>query len=116
MNTIENQHIILPLKQKISHAEIQEITNVLKEKFQFENNEIQVLDDKILIDAKFKRKYVQILRILKQFPLKFASQTKQYPVLGMTCASCASSSQNILNFQLGVVDAAVNYGNMQAQI
>lgn len=116
MNTIENQHIILPLKQKISHAEIQEITNALKEKFQFENNEIQVLDDKILIDAKFKRKYVQILRILKQFPLKFASQTKQYPVLGMTCASCASSSQNILNFQLGVVDAAVNYGNMQAQI
>src|SRR5690554_6457288 len=34
-----------------------------------------------------------------------------HPVLNMTCAACASSSQNILSFVPGVVNASVNYGN-----
>src|SRR5690554_4577849 len=34
-----------------------------------------------------------------------------HPVLNMTCAACASSSQNILSFVPGVVTASVNYGN-----
>ena len=31
--------------------------------------------------------------------------------MNMTCAACASSSQNILSFVPGVVNASVNYGN-----
>lgn len=34
-----------------------------------------------------------------------------HPVLNMTCAACASSSQNILSYVPGVVAASVNYGN-----
>jgi len=41
---------------------------------------------------------------------------KRYPVLNMSCASCASSSQNILKMQPGVVDAKVNYANTEAVI
>lgn len=41
---------------------------------------------------------------------------KRYPVMNMTCASCASSSQNILKMQPGVVDAKVNYANTEAEI
>ncbi|MFA7688334.1 MAG: cation transporter, partial [Moheibacter sp.] len=44
------------------------------------------------------------------------SVKKRYPVLNMTCASCANSSQNILKMQLGVVDAQVNYANTEALI
>jgi len=33
-----------------------------------------------------------------------------FPVLEMTCASCASSSQNIVRMQPGVLSAEVNYG------
>ena len=37
-----------------------------------------------------------------------------FPVLGMTCASCASSAQTIVQNQEGVVDASVNFatGNL----
>ena len=42
--------------------------------------------------------------------------TKTLPVLNMSCASCASSSENILNMQTGVVQATVNYGNGQAHV
>lgn len=41
---------------------------------------------------------------------------KRYPLLNMSCASCASSSQNILKMQPGVVNANVNYANTEAEI
>ncbi len=41
---------------------------------------------------------------------------KNFPVLNMTCASCASSSQSILENQIGVINVAVNYANATAQI
>lgn len=41
---------------------------------------------------------------------------KHYPVLNLSCAACASSSQNILNQQEGVVNASVNYANAAAEI
>jgi Cu2+-exporting ATPase len=41
---------------------------------------------------------------------------KTFPVLNMSCASCASSSQSILENQPGVVNVAVNYANATAQV
>lgn len=41
---------------------------------------------------------------------------KSYPVLNMTCASCASGTQSILEQQPGVLTASVNYANGIAQI
>lgn len=38
------------------------------------------------------------------------------PVLNMTCAACASSTQNILTFVPGVITASVNYGNGKGNI
>lgn len=34
-----------------------------------------------------------------------------FPVLNMTCAACASSTQNVLSFVPGVLSASVNYAN-----
>jgi P-type Cu2+ transporter len=41
---------------------------------------------------------------------------KTFPVLNMSCASCASSSQTILENTPGVVNVAVNYANATAQV
>lgn len=40
--------------------------------------------------------------------------TQTFPVLGMTCASCASSTESIVQHQEGVVNASVNFatGNL----
>lgn len=40
--------------------------------------------------------------------------TQTFPVLGMTCASCASSAESIVRHQEGVVNASVNFatGNL----
>lgn len=41
---------------------------------------------------------------------------KRFPVMNMSCASCAAASQETLQEARGVVEATVNYGNGQAQI
>jgi P-type Cu2+ transporter len=41
---------------------------------------------------------------------------KTYPVLNMSCASCASSSQSTLESEPGVINVAVNYANATAQV
>ncbi len=41
---------------------------------------------------------------------------KNFPVLNMSCASCASSSQSILENTAGVVNVSVNYANATAQV
>ena len=45
-----------------------------------------------------------------------ATSSLNYPILNMTCAACASSTQNILGFVPGVLEASVNYGNGKGQI
>ena len=47
---------------------------------------------------------------------KQATITHTYPVLNMSCASCAASSQSMLLGQPGVVSAGVNYANAAATI
>ena len=41
---------------------------------------------------------------------------KTFPVLNMSCASCAVSSESTLKSQLGVISVAVNYANATAQV
>lgn len=41
---------------------------------------------------------------------------KTYPVLNLSCASCAASSQDVLAIQPGVVAASVNYANGNGNI
>lgn len=42
--------------------------------------------------------------------------TQSFPVLNMSCASCAGNSEATLNNQIGVLEATVNYANEQAQV
>ena len=81
-------------------------------------SELDLLDsysihpNEISITAKkLPKASLKVYEFLKQNNFKINSIEKSYPVLNMTCASCASSSQANLKRQYGVVNADVNYGN-----
>lgn len=69
---------------------------------------IGVADNEVLADA------VSAIRALG-YGVTTVKST--YPVLGMTCASCAGSAESIVNYTLGVVDASVNFatGNLTVE-
>ena len=66
----------------------------------------------ITIDNKHKDDAAEILQeivaTVRQSDGKVITENITRPVLNMTCAACASSSQNILSYVPGVVSASVN--------
>src|SRR5688572_14610527 len=53
---------------------------------------------------------------IKSLGYNVSTVKKNFPVLNMTCASCAVSSESILKSQPGVINVAVNYANATAQV
>lgn len=59
---------------------------------------------------------LDVFNKLKDLGFKIQTTKKNYPVLQLSCASCANSSQNVLRLQPGVISASVNYANEEATI
>lgn len=61
---------------------------------------------------------VQPIFVIQLFKMSDSAsiQTVSLPVLGMTCAGCASSVQSILGTQPGIEKAEVNYATQQVKI
>lgn len=57
-----------------------------------------------------------VFKTLDDFNIKYEFKTESFPILNMTCASCASSSQSFLRRQEGVISADVNYANTSGTI
>ena len=74
----------------------------------------------ITIDSKHEDDAAEILQevvaTVRQLGGIVLTENITRPVLNMTCAACASSSQNILSYVPGVVAASVNYGNCKGAI
>ena len=58
----------------------------------------------------------EVVRQLRKGGGEIKSVKQSFPVMNMTCAACASSSQNVLSFVPGVLGVAVNYANGKAEI
>ncbi len=60
---------------------------------------------------------VNSIKAIKDLGYGVSTLTKTFPVLGMTCASCASSAESMVKYELGVVHASVNFatGNLTVE-
>lgn len=60
---------------------------------------------------------ISSVKAIKDLGYGVSTLTKTFPVLGMTCASCASSAESIAKYEQGVVNAAVNFatGNLTVE-
>src|SRR5690242_3347495 len=58
----------------------------------------------------------EAVKAIRDLGYDVATVKKNFPVLNMSCASCASSSQSVLENTPGVVNVSVNYANATAQV
>jgi P-type Cu2+ transporter len=58
----------------------------------------------------------EAVQVIRGLGYDVATVKKTFPVLNMSCASCASSSQSMLENTPGVVHVSVNYANATAQV
>ncbi|WP_294186313.1 heavy metal translocating P-type ATPase [uncultured Sphingobacterium sp.] len=60
---------------------------------------------------------ISSVKAIKDLGYGVSTLTKTFPVLGMTCASCASSAESMAKYEQGVVNASVNFatGNLTVE-
>ncbi len=59
---------------------------------------------------------IEAIKVIRGLGYDVESIKKTFPVSGMTCASCAVSTESILKSQNGVISVAVNFANSTAII
>lgn len=115
MKKANSYQIILVGKETLSEDAVREVKGVSSLQHDPQEGTLLVTIDERRIDdaAEILQEVVERIR---QAGGEVRTEKATHPVLHMTCAACASSSQNILSFVPGVLNASVNYGNGKGQI
>ena len=102
---VESEHCALIVDKGLS-----KVNGITSHKIELNNNRAVIsTTDEIDVVPK-------AVKVIRDLGYNVDTVKKSFPVLNMTCASCASSSQSILENQPGVVSVAVNYANGAAQV
>ena len=82
-----------------------------------ETHKVEVNNRRAAITVKGNETVGNAVKAIRDLGYGVPTVKNTFPVLGMTCASCAGSAESIVSFELGVVDASVNFatGNLTVE-
>lgn len=102
---VESEHCALIVEKGLA-----KINGIETHKVELNNRRaaITVSNEEVLANA---------VTTIKDLGYGVTTVKKVFPVLGMTCASCAGSAESIVSFEPGVVNASVNFasGNLTVE-
>lgn len=102
---VESEHCAL-----IVDKGLKELEGVTTHKVELNNNRA------IINETKAFNILPNAVKAIRDLGYGVTTVKKNFPVLNMTCASCAISAQTILESTKGVVGVSVNYANNQATV
>lgn len=74
------------------------------------SHKVELNNRRAAITVKDEEVVSEAIKVVKDLGYGVTTVKVTFPVLEMTCASCAGSAENVIKFQPGVVDASVNFG------
>lgn len=105
LEDVESEHCALIVEKALA-----QVKGVETHKVELNNRRvaITVTDNEIVGKA---------VKAVKDLGYRIPTVKSTFPVLGMTCASCAGSAESIVTYEPGVVDASVNFatGNLTVE-
>ncbi|WP_353182821.1 heavy metal translocating P-type ATPase [Parapedobacter lycopersici] len=105
LENVESEHCALIVEKGLA-----QVKGIESHKVELNNRRaaITVDDNEVVSDA---------VRAVKDLGYGVTTVKGSFPVLGMTCASCAGSAESIVKHQPGVVNASVNFatGNLTVE-
>lgn len=117
MAAAETNELIIPIEGMESEHCAMIIDKVLSNTNGILSHKVELNNKRAIITVKDALSVLPVLvKYIRDSGYDVGTVKKSYPVLNMTCASCASSAQSILQTQAGVINASVNYGNGSALI
>ncbi|MBX3254427.1 MAG: copper-translocating P-type ATPase [Chitinophagaceae bacterium] len=117
MRDYSSNHISLPLEGVDSEHCALIVDKGLNKVDGIVNHRVELNNKQVVIETNGDPAVLpQAVKAIRDLGYNVTTVKKHYPVLNMSCASCAASSQSILENQPGVVKAEVNYANTSAAI
>ncbi|WP_428232518.1 heavy metal translocating P-type ATPase [Flavobacterium sp.] len=82
-----------------------------------ETQKVELNNHRAAITVKSNETVGNAVKAIKDLGYSVPTVKNTFPVLGMTCASCAGSAESIVTYELGVVGASVNFatGNLSVE-
>lgn len=113
-----SEPIYIPLKDVDSEHCALIVDKGLEKVKGIQSHKVELNNHRAVITAvKYPEEVIQeTVREIRDLGYDVPTVRKTWPVTGMSCASCAGSSEATLNNQVGVVKAEVNYANNTAQV
>ncbi|MGJ1446982.1 heavy metal translocating P-type ATPase [Sphingobacterium spiritivorum] len=118
MATNNNKDIIyLPLEDVESEHCALIVDKGLAQVKGIETHDVELNNRRAAITVKDNEAVGKAVKAIKDLGYGVSTVKNSFPVLGMTCASCAGSAESIVKYQPGVVNASVNFatGNLTVE-
>ncbi len=117
MATTNNKTIYLPLEDVDSEHCALIVDKGLAKIEGIESHKVELNNQRAAITVSNTDVVAKAVQTIKDLGYGVSTVKKTFPVLGMTCASCASSAENVIKYQDGVVNASVNFatGNLTVE-
>ncbi|MFC3196271.1 heavy metal translocating P-type ATPase [Parapedobacter deserti] len=118
MATNNNKEIIyLPLEDVDSEHCALIVEKALAKVKGIESHKVELNNHRAAITVKDEEVVSQAVNAEKNLGYGVTTIKRTFPVLGMTCASCAGSAESIVKYEPGVVNASVNFatGNLTVE-
>ena len=80
------------------------------------SHKVELNNHKAIITTKDEDVIPQAVNAIRDLGYDVETVKQNFPVTGMSCASCAASAETIVTAQPGVVKAAVNFANASLQV
>lgn len=77
---------------------------------------VELNNQRAVVELSSPEVLTEVVRNIRNIGYEVRSVKQNFPVLEMTCASCASGVENVLVNQTGVLKASVNYANNSAAV
>ncbi|HCI58061.1 MAG TPA: heavy metal translocating P-type ATPase [Bacteroidetes bacterium] len=92
------------------------VDNGLAKLKNIESHRVELNNKEAIIEAQNQETVSEAVKTIRDLGYGVTTVKKSFPVLQMTCASCAVSVESIIKSQAGVVDVSVNYANAKISV
>lgn len=82
-----------------------------------ETHKVELNNSRAVLTVSNKEVVAEAVKAIRDLGYGVTTVKKTIPVLGMSCASCAASAENIIKYEPGVLNASVNFatGNLSVE-
>lgn len=117
MSTLQAMPVILPLQGVESEHGAQIIEKALRQINGIVKAKVEVNNRRALVEIDDTETLNEVVKTIRGLGYQVITLKKTFPVLGMSCASCAASAESMTKHSEGVVEASVNFatGNLSVE-